>query len=78
MDGYTPTDWILWELNQPKIEWILLERQLNYWWRTQKQSQDTLQQSILKDEKSLFTTTIMEQVENLLVTSTEEDKLKKD
>ena len=76
LDSFTPTDWILWEIDQQKIETIILERKLNYWSKILTQPNDTIQQKILKYNKSLFTTTIIEETNKITVTSTEESENK--
>ena len=33
LDSYTPTKWVLWEVNQTQIEWTVAKRQTAYWWK---------------------------------------------
>jgi hypothetical protein len=58
LDSYVPTDWILWEADQTKIEWAIAKRKTAYWWKIISSPINTLQQKIIKYNKSLFRKTL--------------------
>ena len=52
MDKNTPTNWILWEVNQPHIQQILQTRKLRYWWKKLQSEEYGLATQITKQESS--------------------------
>ena len=64
LKGYTPTNWVLWEIDQPQIEWIIKERKLNYWWKIQNTKSCILQKEILNTPGSVFNKAIQKILDN--------------
>ena len=64
MDTNTPTNWILWEVNQPHIQQIIRTRKLRYWWKRLQSDENGLATQITKQNTSKIHKEVDEIIQN--------------